>query len=301
MTKVVVTGGAGFIGSHLVDRLVRDGAAQVVIVDNLFRGKVANLAQHEGNPALTFCQVDIRDEEAVRAAVAGAEVVYHLAAQSNVMGALGDIDYSFGTNVVGTFNVLKAARDGGVRRVVFSSSREVYGEAEYLPVDEDHPLNAKNSYGASKAAGEFYCRVFHSDFGLETAVLRLANVYGPRDFGRVIPLWLGRAAAGENLIVYGGKQVIDFVWIDTVVEALVRAATAEVMGVPINVGSGRGTPILELAERILALFGAGSRLDHQPARSVEVVAFTAAVGRMGALLNLEAADDPLGYLPEMVA
>src|SRR5690606_20352764 len=123
-------------------------------------------------------------------------------------------------------------------------------------------------------AGEFYCRVMHSDFGLETAVLRLANVYGPRDFGRVIPLWLGRAAAGEDLIVYGGKQVIDFVWIETVVEALVRAATAEVVGVPINVGSGQGTPILELAERILALHGSGSRLDVQPARSVEVVAFT---------------------------
>jgi UDP-glucose 4-epimerase len=300
MTKIVVTGGAGFIGSHLVDRLVRDGAGEIAILDNLFRGKVENIAHHWANPAVSFCQLDIRDEAAVRTAVAGAEVVYHLAAQSNVMGALGDIDYSFGTNVVGTFNVLKAARDGGVRRVVFSSSREVYGEAQYLPVDENHPLNAKNSYGGSKAAGEFYCRVFVNDFGLETAVLRLANVYGPRDFGRVIPLWLGRAAAGADLIVYGGKQIIDFVWVDLVVEALVRAATAEVVGIPINVGSGQGTPILELAERILALSGSAARLDHQPARSVEVVAFTADIGRMQGLLGLEAAGDPLGYLPLMV-
>lgn len=300
MTNFVVTGGAGFIGSHLVDRLVRDGAGRIVIIDNLFRGKLENIAHHQNNPAVSFCQVDIRDEAALRPAIEGAEVIYHLAAQSNVMGALGDIDYSFTTNVAGTVNVLKAARDLGVRRVVFSSSREVYGEADYVPVEENHPFNAKNSYGASKAAGELYSRVFHNDFGLETAVLRLANVYGPRDFGRVIPLWLGRAAAGQDLIVYGGKQIIDFVWIEQVVEALLRAATADIVGIPINVGSGRGTPILELAERILSLFSSRSRLDHQPARSVEVVAFVADIGRMQQYLNLEPAADPLVYLERMI-
>src|SRR5207248_10684264 len=120
---------------------------------------------------------------------------------------------TFSTNVVGTFNVLSSAARLGVRRVVFASSREVYGEPISLPVDEEAPLLAINSYGASKAAGEAYCRAFRREFGLQTTVLRLANVYGPRDVGRVIPLWLQHASARQDLLVYGGRQVIDFVWI----------------------------------------------------------------------------------------
>ena len=230
----------------------------------------------------------------------GADTLFHLAAQSNVMGAVADADYAFDTNVRGTFNVLKAARDQDVRRTVFTSSREVYGEARYTPVDEAHPLESKNAYGASKAAGELYCRVFRNDFGVESAILRLANVYGTRDFGRVIPLWLDRAARGEDLLLYGGQQLIDFIHVDLVVEALLRAATADVVGIPINVGSGLGTPIVHLAERLLALFDTASRLDRRPARSIEVVRFVAQVERMRALLGLDPPADPLQQLRQQL-
>src|SRR5712691_4119163 len=128
------------------------------------------------------------------------------------MGAVRNVDYTFETNVVGTFNVLRGAVEQGVPRVLFASSREVYGEPISLPVDEESPLLAINSYGASKVAAEAYCRAFRREYGLHTVILRLANVYGPRDHGRVIPLWLQQALAGEDLRVHGGKQVIDFLW-----------------------------------------------------------------------------------------
>ena len=291
--KVIVTGGAGFIGSHLVDRLVEESPGEIVVLDNFHRGRRANLAHHDSCPAVRLVEVDIRNAEAVQAACTGADTIYHLAAQSNVMGAVSDLSYSFATNVAGTVNVLEAARATGARRVVFTSSREVYGEVAQLPVREDAPLNAKNSYGASKAAGELYARVFQNTYGVETAILRLANVYGARDYDRVIPLWLDAAAAGRELIVYGGQQVIDFVHVDLVVEALLRAARSEAVGQPINIGSGQGTPILQLAEQIMALPGVRTRLDLRSARSVEVARFTADVTLMRDRLKLSPAADPL--------
>ena len=301
MPKSVITGGAGFIGSHLVDQLVKDPSNEIVILDNFFRGKHENLAHHTDNPAVQIKQLDIRHYEGLEEATQGADVIYHLAAQSNVMGSIDNVDYSFSTNVAGTVNVLKAAKANGIRRTVFSSSREVYGEAQYTPVDEDHPKASKNSYGASKAAGELYCNVFYNDFGVETAILRLGNVYGARDFGRVIPLWIGRAQTGEDLIVFGGKQLIDFISVTQTVDALLRAASAEgVIGTPINIGSGVGTPILDLADRILSLTQSGSKLDLRPARGVEVVKFVAKIDRMKAVLNLYPPNDPLTHLAEMV-
>jgi UDP-glucose 4-epimerase len=297
--KIVITGGAGFIGSHLVDRLARDGADEIVAVDNLHRGRRAHLAQHEGNPAVRLAEADIRDANALCDLCAGADVIYHLAAQSNVMGAVSDLSYSFATNVAGTVNVLEAARACDVRRVIFSSSREVYGEVDRLPVPEDTPFNAKNAYGASKAAGELYARVFLNTYGVETAVLRFANVYGRRDRDRVIPLWMEAAAQGQEMIVYGGQQLIDFVHVNQVVEAMLRAATADIIGQPINVGSGQGTPLLQLAERVMALPGASSKLDLRPARSVEVARYTAEIGLMRAMLGLEPPADPLFALNEI--
>lgn len=293
---VVVTGGAGFIGSHLVDALLARRDVSVLVIDNLRRGRLVNLAHHDGDERFRFVPGDVRDAEFLREALRGAEVVYHLAAQSNVMGAVSDPRYSFETNVAGTFNVLDAALRCGVRRVVFASSREAYGEAQALPVSEDQPLNAKNTYGASKAAAEAYCRSFMNVFGLEIAVLRFANVYGPRDSDRVIPIWLERALRGEPLDIYGGDQVIDFVWVGLAVEALLRAAEADIAGVPVNVAGGVGTPIRELATRILAVTGSRSALRVAPARAAEVRHFVADVRRMKSLLGLEPPADPLTYL-----
>lgn len=297
---VVVTGGAGFIGSHLVDALLARGEDTVLVLDNLRRGRLASIARHDGDSRYRFLLGDIQNADLVDQALDRAEVVFHLAAQSNVLGAVSDPRYSFESNVCGTFNVLEAARRHRVRRVVFASSREAYGEAGSLPVTEEHPLTAKNTYGASKVAGEAYCRSFTTVFGLETAVLRLTNVYGLGDRDRVIPIWIERALRGEALEVFGGTQLIDFVWVGLVVEALLRAAGADIVGVPINVGSGTGTPILDLARRILAVTGSSSDLIVTPARHAEVTRFVADVDRLHEHLGLVPDADPLLHLPELV-
>ncbi|HLZ70849.1 MAG TPA: NAD-dependent epimerase/dehydratase family protein [Dehalococcoidia bacterium] len=298
--RVVVTGAAGFIGSHLVDALLAEPCNSVVAFDNLRRGALAHLAQHEADPRLSVVIADVADRRAVAEALAGTELVYHLAAQSNVMGAVADPRYSFEANVAGSFNVLEAAASAGVRRVVFTSSREVYGDAANLPVDESQPVAPRNPYGASKAAAELYCDIFWRRFGLDVAVVRLANVYGPRDRDRVIPLWLECAAAGQPLDVFGGDQVIDFVPVPLAVEALLRVSTILLDGLPINVGSGTGTPLLALARRILDLHGGRGELRMLPARDAEVRHFVADVGRMRELLKIEPPADPLCDLPALL-
>ena len=299
--KALVTGGAGFIGAHLVEALVAAGD-EVVVLDNLRRGARARLdaigrAARRG--PLRFIDGDVRDRDTVRAATTGVERVYHVAAQSNVLGAVSDLDYSFTSNVVGTYNVLVAAREADVGRIVFTSSREVYGEVDQVPVAEDRPMNPKNAYGASKVAGEVYSRVFQNTYGLDVSVLRLANVYGPGDSDRVIPIWLDRARRGEDLELYGGMQVLDFVPVGLVVKALRRAAERSLGGQPVNVGSGVGTTLYDLAARVQALSSTAVGLRVLPARAVEVTRFVADVSRMRALLGLEPPTDPLVALPDL--
>jgi nucleoside-diphosphate-sugar epimerase len=299
--KVLVTGGAGFIGAHLVEALVAAGD-EVVVLDNLRRSdrvRLDAIGRAARGGALRVIEGDVRDRDTVRAATTGVERVYHLAAQSNVLGAVSDVDYSFTSNVVGTYNVLVAAREADVGRIVFTSSREVYGEVDQVPVAEDRPMNPKNAYGASKVAGEVYCRVFQNTYGLDVSVLRLANVYGPGDSDRVIPIWLDRARRGEDLELYGGTQVLDFVPVGLVVEALRRAAERSLGGQPLNVGSGVGTTLYDLAARVQALSGAAVGLRVLPARAVEVTRFVADVSRMRALLGLEPPTDPLVALPDL--
>lgn len=298
MTRALVTGGAGFIGAHLVDRLVALGH-ETIVIDNFRRAERDRLKSHVRAGAVDLVEGDVRNHRAMASLAARADVIYHLAAQSNVMGALDDPEYSFTTNAYGTFNVLRTAVEAGVKRVVFTSSREVYGEAEYTPVDEDHPLGAKNPYGASKVAGEAYCRTFAHCHDIDVSVLRLANVYGPGDTGRVIPLWIGEAIGGHDLRVFGGNQVLDFVWIDRVVDALIYAGDRGLPG-PVNIGSGVGTSILELGRRIVDVTKSSSLLVRTSARGVEVTRFVADVSRMRALgLTTEA--DPLAHLEELAA
>jgi UDP-glucose 4-epimerase len=286
---LLVTGGAGFIGSHLIERLVQDEVEQITVFDNLHRGRLQSLAAYRGR--IRFISGDIRDEAALHAALVGVDVVFHLAAQSNVVGSESDPHYTFSTNVLGTFNVLRAARDAGVRRVVFSSSREVYGDAGAgLPVPETTPLRPKNNYGASKAAGEAYCSVFDGP-GLKVVILRLANVYGPGDFDRVIPIFLRNGQDGAPLVIFGGSQVLDFVWIADVVNALVRAASLPNLCEPVNIGSGVGTSVLDLANIILKLTGSRSVLRILPARTIETCCFVADTRRMQTLLGPIVSED----------
>jgi len=293
--KILVTGGAGFIGAHLVAAALATGD-EVVALDNMRRGVRAKLSDEA-----RLVEGDIRDRDTVALAMRGVQRVYHLAAQSNVLGAVTDTDYSFTSNVVGTYNVLVAARDAGVERVIFTSSREVYGEVEQLPVAEDRPMDPKNAYGASKVAGEVYCRTFQNTYGLDVSVLRLANVYGSGDRDRVIPIWLDRARRGEGLEIYGGAQVLDLVTVALVVAALRRAAEVSLGGRVVNVGSGVGTPLRDLANRIARLPSREVGLRVLPARSIEVTRFIADVARMRDLLDLAPPADPLEGLAALWA
>jgi UDP-glucose 4-epimerase len=292
-----VTGGAGFIGSHLVDVLVRENAGRIVVLDNLKRGRLANLAQSLDR--IEFVNGDIRDRELMERTSQGVDLIYHLAAQSNVLGAVHDLDYSFTANVVGTIEVLRAAQKSGVRRVVFTSSREVYGDPQSLPVPETAPIAPKNAYGASKAAAEMYCRVFSAG-RLTVAVLRLANVYGSRDFDRVIPIFLDQALRNLPLTLYGGQQVLDFVWIDTVVQGLMGAAELPAWPGPVNVGSGVPTTILDLAARVVSKTGSSSEVRIGPARDVEVSRFVASTECMRQTLGIVPPADPLVQLPALI-
>jgi len=296
--RFLITGGAGFIGSHLAERLVRGRLGSVIVLDNLHRGNTKNLSFCWDQ--LSFVKGDIRDVSLVEEVTHGCTHVFHLASQSNVMGAAQHPDYTLSTNVTGTHNILEAARKAKVARVVFASSREVYGESTVWPVREDAPLLPKNLYGVSKLTGELFCRLFVRD-GLETVVLRLANVYGTRDIGRVIPLFVEKAITNQPLSIYGGHQTLDLIWIEAVVEALIRAALDQrFIDEPVNVGSGKGVAITELVQRILETTQSKSPVEFLPARENEVVGFVADTGRARRCFALSSPEDPLAHLIEVI-
>jgi UDP-glucose 4-epimerase len=294
--KFLITGGAGFLGSHLAEALVQRGD-EVVVIDNLRRGRLENLAAIQRD--IEVVRGDIRDEDALLSCMTGVEVVFHLAAQSNVMGSLLDLDYSTSTNVSGTVSVLKSAVNAGTRRMVFASSREVYGDPPCVPVGEGAPLNPKNPYGASKVAAESYCNAWSDTYGLECQVLRFVNLFGPRDRDRVIPSWLQCAALGSEMELFGGRQVLDFLWVAQAVDALIAAADCEVTG-PINVGSGRGVRLTELAARVAEATRTTSSLIIRPSRRAEVTRFVADTTRMQRILGVIPESDPMRHLSEMI-
>jgi len=298
--KIMITGGAGFIGSHLVDRLVQDNH-NVSVLDNLFRGKLSNIQTHIDSGKVEFYPADIRRYTEMEKLFSGVDVVFHLAAQSNVMGAVSNLDYSFESNVTGTYNVLKAASENGVKKLIFTSSREIYGDAEYLPVDERHPMNSKNAYGASKAAGEKYCQVFQNMGFFETVILRLANVYGMRDFGRVIPIFIDNVMQNKDIHIFGGEQLIDFISVELVVNVLIDSMeNTSLAEKPINVGSGKGISLFNLAEKIQSIFPGKSKIVINPARDAEVVKFTADISRFKEASKIIIPEDPLYFLKKMM-
>ena len=299
--RAFVTGGAGFIGSHLVDQLVKYGH-EVVVIDNLSRGKMENISKHVESKSIVFYKYDIRNYDKVLDVMKGSEIVFHLAAQTNVMGALMDLDYSFESNVIGTYNMLKAANACGAKRFIFSSSREAYGEAISLPVNENHPLRSKNFYGASKVAGEKYCEIYQNMESMEIVILRFSNVYGQRDFDRVIPIFINNVLNNKNIRIFGGKQVIDFISIEKVIQVLMQSVNnGEATGDATNIGSGQGVTLFELANRIQKLYESENELIIEPPRSVEVVKFIADVKRMSEIFDIPIETDPLYYLNLMIS
>lgn len=294
--RIAVTGAAGFIGSHLTERLVKTGAHEIIAVDNLRTGTLNNLKTVLGD--IRFVPADICDRSALDYAFRGCEVVYHLAAVPRVLECEAKPDECFSVNVAGTNNVLAAARLQNVRRIVFTSSREVYGEPDTVPVDESATLAPGNHYGASKAAGEMFLSHYAS-VGMEVVILRLSNVYGPKDRDRVIPRFAELALNGSTLSVYGGDQIIDFISVDRVVHALSQTGFGPCIPQPLNVASGVGVCILNVAKRILALTNSHSSLKIVQKRECEVRRFVADATRANELFSWPSIVDPLADLPQV--
>jgi UDP-glucose 4-epimerase len=276
--RTLVTGGAGFIGSNLVDALLARGD-EVTVVDDLSTGRRENL---EGALAAgaTLAEADIRDRAAVEgiATEARPEVVFHLAAQIDVRKSVADPAFDASINVGGTANVLEAARAAGAGRVVFTSTGgAIYGEGDGqdLPLSEDAPLAPEAPYGQSKFAAEGYLSLYERLYGLSSVSLRLGNVYGPRQdpLGEagVIAIFCGRLRAGERPTVFGdGRQTRDYIYVGDVVAAALAAAGSEATGA-INVGTGVETDVLELVRQLGELGGAdGFEPELAPARTGEV-------------------------------
>ena len=253
-SRVLVTGGAGFIGSHLVDRLVREGR-DVVVFDNLSTGRRENL--DEATESIEFVEGDLRNLAAVQSAAAGVEVIFHQAALPSVPRSIDAPGDSHDVNATGTLNVLIAARDAGVRRVVYASSSSVYGNTPDLPKREDMPTSPLSPYAVSKLTAELYCRVFTHVYALETVSLRYFNVFGPRQrpdsqYAAVIPRFARALLDGESPRIFGdGEQTRCFAFVENVVDANVRAAESpDASGEVINIAGQERISINDL-ERAL--------------------------------------------------
>jgi UDP-glucose 4-epimerase len=275
--KVLVVGGGGLIGSHTVDRLLREDVAEIRVFDNFTRGKVDNLADALRDPRVNVFPLggDLLHRDLLRAAMEGIDGVFHFAA----LWLLHCHDYprsAFEVNVAGTFNVLEACLAAGVRKLVYSSSASVYGDALQEPMTEDHPYNNKTFYGATKIAGEAMCHALHHRYRdtpnrLDYVGLRYMNVYGPRQDDRgaytsVIMKTLERLDRGQSPVIHGdGAQAYDFVHVWDCAEANVLAMKSEATDAFYNVGTGVKTSLRELAEQVLSLAGSEMPIRYEPA------------------------------------
>jgi UDP-glucose 4-epimerase len=270
--RIVVIGGAGLIGSHVTEALLREGVGEIVVYDNFVRGTRENLAAALDDPRCSVFEHggDVMQTDVLRAALAGADGVFHLAA----LWLLHCQDYpraAFDVNIRGSFNVFEACVDAHVERLVYSSSASVYGDAVEEPMTEDHPFNFENFYGATKVAGEAMLRALHHRFDLDYAGLRYMNVYGPRQDYRgayiaVIMKMLDSIDCGDPLVVYGdGTQAYDFVYVGDCAAANVCAMKADTVDGFYNVGTGVRTTIKEVAELLLEITGSEVGIRYEPA------------------------------------
>ncbi len=275
--RVVVTGGAGFIGSHLVDALAhQEGIGEVVVVDNFSSGARTNV-HTDGRPSeIAMVDADVRDREAMQRVMRGASVVYHLATQCLRL-SLVDPHLVSDVNVTGTLNVVEAAANAGVHRFVYVSSSEVYGTARAVAMAESHPCEPTTIYGASKLAGELYARAFHTTHGLPVVVIRPFNAYGPRShfeglYGEVLPKFVLRALAGKPPVIYGdGEQTRDFTYVTDTVQGIMLAAGCDgLIGCSVNIARGEEISIRQLATLVLSATGAAMDPVYKPARPGDV-------------------------------
>jgi nucleoside-diphosphate-sugar epimerase len=289
VTRVLVTGGGGFIGSHLVGRLVRDGHS-VRVLDNFATGRRENLLPLLAD--IELVEGDLQSYERANIAVRDIDLVLHQAALPSVPRSVQDPLTSNASNVIGTLNILLAARDSGVERVVFASSSSVYGANRTLPKVEELSPEPISPYAVAKLAGEGYCRSFHHVYGLETVALRYFNVFGPRQdllsqYASVVPNFITALREGRPLTIYGdGEQSRDFTYVGNVVEANVLAmSAADVSGRVYNIACGRRITVNRLVGELEELMGAEARLVYAEERPGEVRDSLADIGRARAELG----------------
>ncbi len=293
--NALVTGGAGFVGSHLVDALISRNC-NVKILDNLSTGYMENIRHLSENPKVVFMKGDVRDFENCMAATKDVDLVFHEAAQINPVTAVEKPFYDFEINAKGTLNMLESARQNGVKKFIFASTN-VYADPQYLPIDENHPIDLLSPYAAAKLSGEGYCIVYARTYGLQTVRLRNTNIYGPRQRTKsesgATAIFMEKTMRNERFTIYGdGKKTRDFVYVADVVKAnMLAAQTDGISGEVFNVGVGKETSVNELAELVLKLSG---RLDlvplHGPPREAD---FSRCIA------DTSKANKMLGFVPEV--
>lgn len=289
--KTLVTGGAGFIGSNIVQLLLEEGH-QVVVLDNLLSGYRQNL---DRLPRAEFIEADVRDAAAVARSAAGVEVIFHLAASVGNARSIEDPIQDSEINVLGTLRVLEAARNAGVRKLVFSSSAGIFGELKTLPIREDHPVEPDSPYGASKLAAEKLCLAYAKLYELEAVCLRYFNVYGVNQrydaYGNVIPIFAHQMLHGQPLTIFGdGEQTRDFVNVRDVARANYQAGMSRGVSGAFNVASATRITINRLVELMTEAGGVQPVVRHGPPRKGDV---------RHSLADVSAARDAIGYEPSV--
>ena len=296
--RILVTGGAGFVGSHIVDQLLVAGCEQVIVLDNMVRGAVANLAPAVASQKVELVKGDIRDTELMRRLVGGSDTVFHQAAL-RITHCAAEPDEAMQVMVGATYDLMRLCVELGVRKVVFASSASVYGLARQFPTDEDHnPYNNRTLYGAAKAFGEGVLRSFNDMYGLDYVALRYFNVYGPRmdlhgRYTEVMVRWMERIEAGAPPIVFGdGLQTMDMIHVTDVARANLLAAQSDASDVVYNVATETETSLLDLARELASAMGREDLAPiHQEARAVNPVP-----RRLGSTLR---AREELGFTATM--
>jgi UDP-glucose 4-epimerase len=293
--RVLVTGGAGFIGSNLVDALVARGD-RVIVVDNLSVGTRENLRQHEGSGRVDLHVEDVLNGRRMRELVDGVDVVFHLATQC-VRLSMSDPELVHSVNSEGTFRMVMAAVEAQTRRFVYISSSEAFGSAQRVPMSEEHPFDPTTIYGASKLAGELYVTAFRRTHGLDTVIVRPFNTYGPREhfegaYGEVIPKFVVRVLNGRRPIVFGdGTQTRDFTFVEDTVRGILLAADAsDLGGRPVNIARGIEVSINEIARLVLNACASVLEPEFGPPRPADVRRHYADVSR---------ARRELGFVPQV--
>lgn len=292
--NILVTGGAGFIGSHLVDALAATN--QVTVVDNLSSGQLENIQYHLERGTITFVQADISDLEQMRALAQENQIIFHLAVQCLRL-SLSDPYLVHEANATGSLNLCQAAHEAGVERFIFVSSSEAYGTAKTVPMNEDHPLEPTTPYGASKLAGEAYARSYYLSFGLPVVIVRPFNTYGSREhlqgaYGEVIPRFVVRVMNDLPPVIFGdGQQTRDFTEVRDVVRGIVSACECEdLIGETINIAVGREVSINEVAQTVLRLLGRDDELTpiYMEPRPGDVRRHYAGISKARQFLNFRA-------------